>query len=173
MGILLALLMAAQDLPSDAKQIVVRADAKLDALKKAYEKACAEVKSQELKELQRVYDATVKADPAGAKTIKEKVEVLSADVSIAGKESTTVEKWLQGKWIVMFQGSGDVMEFKGDKVIGSGIGDRTKGKIIVNESTIQIVWDSGYVETMRVSKTLGDEAAGAGRNGAQTFKRLK
>lgn len=171
--VLLAALVLLQDMPTDAKQIVARADAKLDALRKAYEKACAEVKSQELKELQHVYDATVKADPAGAKAVKEKVDVLTADVSIAGKAQNTVEQWLQGKWIVMFQGSGDVMEFKGDKVIGSGIGDRTKGKIIVNESTIQIVWDSGYVETMRVSKTLGDEATGAGRNGAQSFKRLK
>ena len=173
MGLMLAVMLFAQDLPADAKQIVAKSDAKLEALRKAYEKACAEVKSQELKELQNAYNSIVKADPAGGKVVKDKIDVLAADVSIAGKGQNTVEQWLQGKWIVMFQGSGDVMEFKGDKVIGSGIGDRTKGRIIVNESTIQIVWDSGYVETMRVSKTLGDETTGAGRNGAQSFKRLK
>lgn len=160
-------------LPSDAQQISKKADEKLESLRRAYEKACAEVKAQELKELQRVYEAIKKNDAAGAEAVKKKIDVLEADVSVAGKPPSSVEQWLQGKWIVMFQGSGDVMEFKGDKVIGSGIGDRTKGKIIVSESTIQIVWDSGYVETMRVSKTLGDEAAGAGRNGPQTFKRMK
>lgn len=168
---LVVLLQAA--LPSDAQQISKRADEKLDFLRKAYEKACADVKAQELKDLQRVYEAVRKADPAGAETVKAKIDVLSADVAVSGKGGSSVEQWLQGKWVVTLQGAGDVIEFRGDKVIGSGIGDRTKGKIIVDASSVQIVWESGYVETMRVSKTFGDETTGTGRSGAQVFKRLK
>lgn len=170
MVILMAFLL--QTLPPDAQQISKKTDEKLESLRKAYEKACADVKAQELKDLQRVYDAIRKADPAGAELVKAKIDVLAADVAVAGKGGS-VEQWLQGKWVVTLQGAGDVIEFRGDKVVGSGIGDRTKGKIIVDASNIQIVWDSGYVETMRVSKTFGDETTGTGRSGAQVFKRLK
>jgi hypothetical protein len=171
MIILMAILL--QTLPADAQQISKKADEKLDSLRKAYEKACSDVKTQELKELQRVYESIKKADPAGADLVKAKIEVLSADVAVAGKGGSSVEQWLQGKWVVTLQGAGDVIEFRGDKVIGSGIGDRTKGKTIIDASNVQIVWDSGYVETMRVSKTFGDETTGTGRSGAQVFKRLK
>lgn len=168
------LALAGQDpLPQDAQKIVSAADAKLEALRKSYEEACARVKAQEMKDLQRIHDAIVKGNPGAAAAIKAKIDVLSADVSVAMKPPSTVEQWLQGKWIVMFQGSGDVMEFKGDKLIGSGIGDRTKGRIVVDASTVTLIWDSGYVETMRIPKTLGDEAPGMGRSGSETFKRLK
>lgn len=162
-----------QDLPAGAQQIVTKAEAKIAALRKSYEDACTKVRVQQLAELQRAHDAIMKGDPAGAAAIKTQIDQLASDIGAVGKGPNGVEQWLQGKWIVMFQGSGDVMEFKGDKVIGSGIGDRTKGKILVEAGTIQIIWDSGYVETMRVSKTWADETTGAGRNGAQTFKRLK
>lgn len=168
--IMLALL---QELPGGAQQIVIKAEAKIAALRKSYEDACTKIRVQQLAELQRAHDAIVKGDPAGAATIKAKIDQLAADIGAVGNGPMGVEKWLQGKWIIMFQGSGDVMEFKGDKVIGSGIGDRTKGRIIVDAGTIQIIWDSGYVETMRVSKTWADETAGMGRNGPETFKRLK
>jgi hypothetical protein len=171
MVILMAFLL--QTLPPDAQQIAKKTDEKLESLRKAYEKACADVKAQELKDLQRVYDAIRKADPAGAELVKAKIDVLAADVAVAGKGGSSVEQWLQGKWVVTLQGAGDVIEFRGDKVVGSGIGDRTKGKIVVDASNVQIVWDSGYVETMRVSKTFGDETTGTGRSGAQVFKRLK
>ena len=88
-------------------------DAKLEALRKSYEEACTKVKAQELKDLQRIYDAIVKGSPSGAATITTKIDVLAADVSVMMKAGSTAEQWLQGKWIIMFQGSGDVMEFKG------------------------------------------------------------
>ena len=162
-----------QDLPEGAKQIVTRAEAKIAALRKSYEDACTKVRVQQLSELQRAHDAIVKGDPAGAAAIKTQIDQLAADVGAVVKGGNAVEQWLQGKWIVMFQGSGDIFEFRGDKVIGPGIGDRTKGKIVMDAGTIQIVWDSGYVETMQVSKTLSDETIGQGRNGKLTFKRIK
>ena len=172
---MLTLMMLAllQDLPEGARQIVTKAEAKIAALRKSFEDACTKVRVQQLSELQRAHDAIVKGDPAGAAAIKVQIDQLTADVGAVVKGGNAVEQWLQGKWIVMFQGSGDIFEFRGDKVIGPGIGDRTKGKIIMDAGTIQIVWDSGYVETMQVSKTLSDETTGQGRNGKLTFKRIK
>ncbi len=168
----LILALLTQELPADAQKIANAADVKLEALKKSYDEACARVKAQEMKDLQRIHDAIEKGNPDGAKAIKAKVDVLAADVSVVLKPATSVEQWLQGKWIITFQGSGEVIEFKGDKIVGSG-SDRTKGKYTVEGSTIQLVWDSGYVETMRVSKTFGDETTGMGRSGAETFKRSR
>lgn len=172
---MLTLMMLAllQDLPEGAKQIVTKAEAKIAALRKSFEEACTKIRVQQLTELQRAHDAIVKGDPPGAAAIKAKIDQLAADVGAVVKGGDAIEQWLQGKWVVMFQGSGDIFEFRGDKVIGPGIGDRTKGKVIIDAGTIQIVWDSGYVETMRVSKTLSDETTGAGRNGALTFKRMR
>lgn len=171
--ITITLLALLQELPGGAQQIVTKAEAKIAALRKSYEDACTKVRIQQLAELQRAHDASVKGDPAGAAAIKAKIDQLAADIGAVGNGPMGVEKWLQGKWIVSLQGAGDVIEFRGSEVIGSGIGDRSKGKIIVDAGSVQIVWDSGYVETMRVSKTWGDETTGQGRSGAQTFKRLK
>lgn len=166
------LLLLQEPLPQDAQKIVSSADAKLESLRKSYEEACARVKTQELKDLQRIHDAIEKGNPAGAAAIKAKIDVLSADVSIAMKPPSTIEQWLQGKWIVSLGGAGEVIEFKGSTVSGNSA-DRTKGRIIVDASSLQIVWDSGYVETMRISKTFSDDTTGVGRSGIQTFKRLK
>ena len=171
---LAALLLLAQDpMPQDAQKVVASANARLDALKKSYDEACTKVKAQELKDLQRIHDAIVKGNPAGAGAIKAKIDVLAADVAVVAKGGGTVEQWLQGKWIIMFMGSGDVMEFRGDKLVGSGIGDRTKGRYTIDASTVSLIWDTGYVETLRVPQALGDEAPGMGRSGPETFKRLK
>jgi hypothetical protein len=169
----LVLALIPQDMPQDAQKIISQADQKLEALRKSYEESCAKVKAQELKDLQRIHDAIEKGNPAGATAIKTKIDVLAADVSVAMKPPSTVEQWLQGKWIIMFQGSGDVMEFKEGKLIGSGIGDRTKGRYTIDASTVQLIWDSGYVETMKLPKVFADEVPGLGRNGAEAFKRLK
>ena len=171
--VLLTMLLLQDPLPSDAQKIVAAANVKLEALKKSYEEACARVKMQEMKDLQRIHDAIMKGNPVGAEAVKAKIDVLTADVSVAVKGGSTAEQWLQGKWIIMFQGSGDVMEFKGGKLIGSGIGDRTKGRYMFEASTVSLIWDTGYVETLRVPQILGDEASGMGRNGPETFKRLK
>lgn len=160
-------------MPQDAQKIISAADAKLESLKKSYEEACAKVKTQEMKDLQRIHDAVAKGSPGVAATIQTKIDVLAADVSVVAKGFSTAEQWLQGKWIIMFQGSGDVMEFKAGKLVGSGIGDRTKGRYTMEASTVSLIWDTGYVETLRVPQMLGDEAPGMGRNGAETFKRLK
>lgn len=169
----LAVLLFQDPMPQDAQKIITQADAKLEALRKSYEEACAKVKAQELKDLQRIHDAIVKGNPGGAATIQTKIDVLAADVSVMMKAGSTAEQWLQGKWIIMFQGSGDVMEFRGGKLVGSGIGDRTKGRYTIDASTVTLIWDSGYVETLKVPQALGDEAPGMGRSGAETFKRLK
>ena len=169
----IAILMLQDPIPQDAQKIIAQADAKLEALKKSYEEACALVKAQELKDLQRIHAAIVKGNPGAAATIQAKIDVLAADVSVMMKAGSTAEQWLQGKWIIMFQGSGDVMEFKGGKLIGSGIGDRTKGRYTIDASTVTLIWDTGYVETLKVPQALGDEAPGMGRNGPETFKRLK
>jgi hypothetical protein len=170
---LLCLALIPQDMPLDAQKVIAQADVKLDALRKSYEDACAKVKAQELKDLQRIHDAIEKGNPAGATAIKIKIDTLAADVTAVVKGSSSVEQWLQGKWIATLGGAGDVIEFKGDKIVGSGIGDRTKGKVVVDGSTVQLVWESGYVETMRVPRGFGDEATGTGRSGALVFKRLK
>lgn len=171
--LLVILVLCSQDpMPQDAQKIIAQADAKLEALRKSYEEACAKVRAQELKDLQRIHDAIVKGNPGGAAPIKAKIDVLAADVSVALKPPSTIEQWLQGKWIVSLGGAGEVIEFKGSAVLGNSA-DRTKGRILVDASSLQIVWDSGYVETMRISKTFADETTGVGRNGAQTFKRLK
>lgn len=169
----LLVLLCQDPMPQDAQKIISAADAKLESLKKSYEEACAKVKAQEMKDLQRIHDAIVKGNPGAAAAIKAKIDVLAADVSVVAKGGSTVEQWLQGKWIIMFQGSGDVMEFRGGKLIGSGIGDRTKGRYMIEASTISLIWDTGYVETLRVPQVLGDEAPGMGRSGPETFKRLK
>ena len=172
--VIAALVILLQDpMPQDAQKVVAVANTKLDALKKSYEEACTRVKMQEIKDLQRIHDAIVKGDPAAAKTIRAKIDILAADVSVVAKGGSTVEQWLQGKWIVMFQGSGDIMEFKGDKLVGSRIGDRTTGRYTIEASTVTLIWDTGYVETVRVPQTLGDEAPMMGRSGSQTLKRLK
>jgi hypothetical protein len=171
--ILVWALLAQEPLPADAQKVVVAADAKIAALRKSYDEACARVKSQEMKDLQRIHDAIEKGNADGAKAIKAKIDVLAADVTVALKPPSNVEQWLQGKWIIMFQGSGDVMEFKEGKLIGSGIGDRTKGRYMVEASSISLIWDTGYVETLKIPQTFGDEAPGLGRSGAETFKRLK
>lgn len=168
----LAVLLFQDPMPPDAQKIVTAADAKLEALRKSYEEACARVKAQEMKDLQRIHDAIVKGNPGGAATVKAKIDVLSADVTVALKPPSSIEQWLQGKWIVSLGGAGEVIEFRGSVVSGNSA-DRTKGRILVEASSLQIVWDSGYVETMRISKTFADETTGVGRSGIQTFKRLK
>jgi len=168
----LAMSLFQDPLPPDAQKIVSAADMKLEALRKSYEEACARVKTQEVKDLQRIYDSTVKGSPGPAATIKAKIDTLSADIVVAAKPPSTVEQWLQGKWIVSLGGAGEVMEFRGSTTVGNSA-DRTKGRIIVSASSLQIVWDSGYVETMHISKTFADETTGVGRSGVQTFKRLK
>lgn len=169
---LLAVLLFQEPMPPDAQKIITAADAKLEALKKSYDEACTRVKAQEMKDLQRIHDAIEKGNPGGAATIKAKIDTLAADVVVVMKPPTTVEQWLQGKWIVSLGGAGEVIEFKGTAVIGNSA-DRTKGRIIVDASSLQIVWDSGYVETMKISKTFADDTTGIGRSGVQTFKRLK
>lgn len=170
--VLLMVLLPQDPIPQDAQKVISAADAKLEALRKSYEEACARVKAQELKDLQRIHDAIAKGNPDGAAAIKAKIDVLAADVVVAMKPPSTVEQWLQGKWIVSLGGAGEVIEFKGSTTIGTSA-DRTKGRIIVDASSLQIVWDSGYVETMKISKTFADETTGVGRSGIQTFKRLK
>jgi hypothetical protein len=170
---ILVLALIPQDMPQDAQKVIAQADLKLEALRRSYEESCAKVKAQELKDLQRIHDAIEKGNPAGATAIKTKIDVLAADVVAVVKGGSSVEQWLQGKWVATLGGAGDVIEFRGDKIVGSGIGDRTKGKVVINGSTVQLVWDSGYVETMRVPQNFGDEATGTGRSGALVFKRLK
>lgn len=177
MLILSALFMVlSQDLPPDAKQIVQKAEAKLEALRKAYEESSAQVKAQEMKDLQRVHDSVKKGDPAGAQAVKARIEALSADVGAVAKGRPAIEQWLQGKWIlagVVDKNFGEVWEFKGEKVIGTGIGDRVAGKILVDGGKIQIIWDSGLVEFLRVPETFGDEATGVCRSGEMKAKRLR
>ena len=163
-------------LPADAQQISAKADAKLDALRKAYEKACTEIKIQELKDLQRVYDSIKKADQTGAAEVKKKIDMLQADANVAAKGLPSVVQWLQGKWIfsgVVDKNFGEVWEFKGEKVVGAGIGDRVAGKILIDGGKIQIIWDSGLVEFLRVPDTFGDEATGVCRTGEMKAKRVK
>lgn len=177
MTILCALVMLLQDpLPADAQQIVSKADAKLEALRKAYEASCAQVKAQAIKDLQRTHDSIKKGDPAGAAAVKTKIDALSADVGAVAKGRPAVEQWLQGKWImsgVVDKNFGEVWEFKGEKIIGTGIGDRVAGKILMDGGKIQIVWDSGLVEFLRVPEVLGDEATGVCRTGEMKAKRMK
>ena len=165
-AILVALLM--QDIPQDAQGIISKADARVEALRKSFEEACARVRAQELKDLQRIHDSIEKGNPGAAALIKAKIEALSSEVSAAVKGHSSVEQWLQGKWIVTLGGTGDIMEIKGDKVIGS-----EKGRYVIDGGTVQIIWDSGYVVTMRISKTFGDETTGSGRSGTLVYKRLK
>ena len=176
MSTLLLVAALLQELPADAKQIVAKADARLEALRKSYEEACAKVKAQEIRDLQRVYDATKSGDPAGATAVKAKIDALSSDVLVVAKGRPTVVQWLQGKWImsgVVDKNFGEVWEFKDEKVIGAGIGDRVKGKLLLDGGKIQIVWDSGLVEFLRVPETFGDEAAGVCRTGEMKAKRVK
>lgn len=177
MSAILALLMLAQDaLPAEAKQIAAKADAKLDELRKAYEASCAKVKAQEIKDLQRLHDSVKKGDPPGAAAVKAKIDELSADVAAIAKGRPSIEQWLQGKWVmtgVADKNFGEMWEFKGDRVVGAGIGDRVKGKILMDGGRIQIVWDSGLVEFLRVPETFGDETTGVCRTGEMRAKRMK
>jgi hypothetical protein len=177
MGILCALIMLLQEpLPADARQVVAKADAKLEALRKAYEEACAAVKAQEVRDLQRVHDSIRKGDPAGATAVKARIDALSADVNVVAKGRPAVEQWLQGKWImtgIVDKNFGEVWEFKGDKVVGTGIGDRVAGKLLMEGGKAQIIWDSGLVEFIRVPEALGDEATGVCRSGEMKAKRMK
>lgn len=179
MKTLLALLVmsALQDpIPQDAQQIVTKADAKIDALRKAFEEACTRVKAQEMKDLQRVHDAIRKGDPGAAAAVKARIDVLAADVNVAGKGAPAVVQWLQGKWIlagVADKNFGEVWEFKGEKVFGTGVGDRVSGKILLDGGKAQVVWDSGLVEFLRVPEVFGDETTGVCRTGEFKAKRLK
>lgn len=164
------------NLPADAQQIAKRADDKIEGLRKAFEKACVEVKLQELRELTRVHEAIKKSDPAGAAAVKEKMDALQADANVAAKGSPSVIQWLKGKWIfsgVVDKNFGEVWEFDGEKVIGTGIGDRVKGKLMLDGGKIQVVWDSGLVEFLRVPDTLGDEVSGVSRTGEMKGKRMR
>lgn len=172
----LVVLALQEPLPPDAQKIVVQADAKLDALRKSYEEACAKIKLQELKDLQRIHESVKKGDPAGATAIKGKIEALSADVSVVAKGRPTIEQWLQGKWVmsgVVDKNFGEVWEFKGEKIVGAGIGDRVAGKVLMDGGKIQIVWDSGLVEFLRVPDVLGDEITGVCRTGEMKAKRMR
>lgn len=177
MGIILAVVMLLQEqLPPDAQQIVAKADAKLEALRKAYEASCAQVKAQEMRDLQRIHDSIKKGDPAGAVSVKAKIDALAADVGAVAKGRPAVEQWLQGKWVmsgVVDKNFGEVWEFKGEKVVGTGIGDRVAGRILMDGGKIQIVWDSGLVEFLRVPDTFGDEATGVCRSGEMRAKRMR
>lgn len=169
-------LLTQDPLPPDAQQVVTKADAKLESLRKAYEEACAKVKLQEMKDLQRIHESVKKGDPAAAASIKTKIDALAADVSVVAKGRPAVEQWLQGKWVmagVADKNFGEVWEFKGDRVIGTGVGDRVAGKILMDGGKIQIVWDSGLVEFLRVPEFLGDEATGVCRTGEMKAKRMK
>ena len=172
----LCMVLLLQELPADAKTIVEKADARIEQLRKAFEEACAKVKVQEMKDLQRVHDAVKKGDPAGAAVVKAKIDALAADVLVVAKGRPAVEQWLQGKWImsgVVDKNFGEVWEFKGEKVIGAGIGDRVTGKILLDGGKIQIIWDSGLVEFLRVPETFGDEANGVCRTGEMKAKRVR
>ena len=175
---MLTLIMVAllQELPSDAQQVVTKAQTKVDSIRKAYEEAVAKVRRQEMADLQRVYDAIRKGDPAAAVAVKTRIDQLAADIGAFVKGRPAVEQWLQGKWImsgVVDKNFGEVWEFKGDKVIGTGVGDRVAGKILMDEGKIQIVWDSGLVEFLRVPTSFGDEATGVCRTGEMKAKRVK
>lgn len=176
-AVLVVLALLAQDpLPPDAQQIVTKADAKIDALRKAYEEACGRVKLQELRDLQRIHDSIKKGDPGAAAAVKGKIDALASDVAAVAKGRPAVEQWLQGKWImsgVADKNFGEMWEFKGEKVIGAGIGDRVGGKILLDGGKIQIVWDSGLVEFLRVPETFGDEATGVCRTGEMKGKRVR
>lgn len=175
---MLALYMALvlQDLPADAKQIVEKADAKIEQLRKAFEEACAKIKAQEIKDLQKIHDSIKKGDPVGATAVKAKIDSLASEVNVVVKGKAPIEQWLQGKWImtgVVDKNFGEVWEFKGQQVIGAGIGDRVKGRILIDEGKIQIIWDSGLVEFLRMPETFGDEANGVCRTGEMKAKRMK
>jgi hypothetical protein len=173
LSVLIVILMQG-NLPSDAQAAAKRADDKIETLRKAYEKACAEVKLQELRELTRVYEAIKKSDPAGAAAVKEKMDALQADVNAARGGSPV--QWLNGKWIfsgVVDKNFGEVWEFKDGKVIGTGIGDRVKGTLMLDGGKIQVVWDSGLVEFLRVPDTMGDEVTGVCRTGEMKGKRMR
>ena len=55
--VILMTVLLQEPLPPDAQKIVTAADAKLESLRKSYEEACARVKAQEVKDLQRIHDA--------------------------------------------------------------------------------------------------------------------
>ena len=176
MMILYLILILQDGLPTDAKQIVEKADAKIETLRKAYEEACAKVKAQEMKDLQRIHEAIKKGDAAGATAIKTKIDALSAEVNVVVKGKLSIEQWLQGKWIlsgIVDKNFGEVWEFKGEKVIGAGIGDRVAGKILIDGGKIQIVWGSGLVEFIRVPEAFSDEATGVCRTGEMKVKRMR
>jgi len=165
-----------QELPSDAQQVVSKAQVKVDALRRAYEESVAKVRRQEMADLQRVHDAIKKGDPGAATLVKARIDQLAADVGAVMKGRPAVEQWLQGKWIVsgvVDKNFGEVWEFKDGKVIGTGVGDRVAGKILMDEGKIQIVWDSGLVEFLRVPPAFGDEATGVSRTGEMKAKRVK
>ena len=176
MEIVLAVLSLLQDLPADAKQVVAKADARIESLRKAYEESCAQVKAQEAKDLQKIHDSIKKGDPGVAAVLKTKIDALTAEVAVSAKGHPSIIQWLQGKWIfsgVVDKNFGEIWEFKGEKVIGAGIGDRVSGKILIDVGKIQIVWDSGLVEFLRVPEAFGDEATGVSRTGEMKAKRVK
>lgn len=170
---LITLFSLLQDLPADAKQVVAKAEAKLEALRKAYEESCAQVKAQEMKDLQKIHDAIKKGEPAVAGVIKVKIDALSADVAVSAKAKPTVERWIQGKWILKGGNYGEVWEFRDQKVIGTGIGDRVGGKYTIDGGNIQVVWDSGLIEWIRIPEVFGDETTALGRIGPMIAKRTK
>lgn len=172
---LLAVL-ALQDLPADARQIIAKADAKIESLRKAYEESCAQVKAQEAKDLQKIHDSVKKGDPGIAVVLKTRIDALAAEVAVSAKGHPSIIQWLQGKWIfsgVVDKNFGEVWEFKGEKVIGTGIGDRVGGKILIDSGKIQVIWDSGLVEFLRVPEAFGDETTGVSRTGEMKAKRVK
>ena len=168
--VVLALL---QEMPADAKQVVAKAEAKLEALRRAYEESCAQVKAQEARDLQKIHDAIKKGEPAIAGVIKAKIDALSADVAVSAKAKPTVERWIQGKWILKGGNYGEVWEFKDQKVIGTGIGDRIGGKYTIDGGNIQVIWDSGLIEWIRIPEVFSDETTALGRIGPMTAKRTK
>lgn len=165
---------ASQDkLPSDAQQVVVKADAKIEVAKKAYDLTVAQIRSQEVKDLQRIYDATKKGDPERATAIKDKIDSLAAAINAIVAKGTTspAESWIQGKWSVR-NGEGNyraVWEFRGKSVVQGDM----KGTASIDGGEVQVTWNNSVIEVIKIPDPLADETTGQGRAGVLAVQRAK
>jgi len=153
----------AQDakMPAEAKRVIDKYDASVEAAKKVFETAVAKARDQALKDLKPIQvSETKKGNLDGAMLVKSKVDELTAEIQKPAAEGDLAKPippstdprvaMLIGKWKVYTTGYSVVYEFKDE-------GEVTRipnniGKYSFEKDKLVITWNNGEVVTAKLPK---------------------
>jgi hypothetical protein len=158
--VLVPLYAFAQDakMPADAKKVIDKYDAAVEAAKKAYDATVAKARDQALKDLKPIQTAeTKKGNLDAAVLVKAKIDELSSETMKSTPENELANptspyitepkaSMVAGKWKVI--GPNWIWEFK---VNGTTSRGNYTGKFVIENEKIIITWPA-EVHTLRMPK---------------------